>query len=140
LWSFYSLPLLASPSFPGTGLATFSTPSISRRSGNVLPEASEQNANQTNKQKRKSRIHYLRNMTPSLNISSIRGILAVGQPTTVTEQRESESVRVTKPAINRISVWRVTSLFEAFAMVFVASYLLALVALSGALLFYTFNR
>ena len=80
-------------------------------------------------------------MTPRLNTSSIRSILAVGQPTTVTKQKESESVTVTRPAIRGwISVWRVTSLFEAFAVVFVVAYLLALVALSGALLFYTFNR
>ena len=81
-------------------------------------------------------------MTPSLNIISARSLLAVGQPKTIAaKQTELKSVAVTKPALhNWRSVWRVTTLFEAFAGVFVAAYLFAAIALAAALLFYTFNR
>ncbi|MGA7129787.1 MAG: hypothetical protein WBZ19_25965 [Chthoniobacterales bacterium] len=81
-------------------------------------------------------------MTPSLNISSIHSMLTVGQPTTiVTKQKESKSVTVARPALRSWrSVWRLTSLFEAFAGILAVSYLFAAITLAGALLFYTFNR
>jgi hypothetical protein len=81
-------------------------------------------------------------MTPSLNIISVRSMLAVGQPKTITANRkEFESVTATKPAFqNWRSVWRVTTFFETAGAILVVFYLLAIVALCGALLFYTFNR
>jgi hypothetical protein len=81
-------------------------------------------------------------MTPSLNIFLARSMSTLGQPKTIgAKRREFECVTGTKLASqSRRSVWRVTSLFEAFAAMFVVFYLLALVALSCALLFYTFNR
>jgi hypothetical protein len=81
-------------------------------------------------------------MTPSLNMSSIDSMLAVGQPATiVTEPKESKSVTVTRRALRSWrSVWRVFNLFEAFAGILAVSYLFAATVLAGALLFYTFNR
>ena len=81
-------------------------------------------------------------MTPSLDIFLARSILTLGQPRTIAAKRtEFESVTGTKLASQSWrSVWCVTSLFEAFAAIFVVFYLLALVALSGAVLFYTFSR
>lgn len=81
-------------------------------------------------------------MTPSLHIFSTRNMLTLGQPKTIAAKRtEFESITGTKPASQSWrSVWRVTSLFEASAAIFLVFYLLALVALSCALLFYTFNR
>jgi hypothetical protein len=81
-------------------------------------------------------------MTPSLNIISARSMLAVGQPKRIAaRQKESKSVSVTKPALrNWRSVCRVGTLFETFVGVFVVFYLFAVIALAGALLFYTFKR
>jgi hypothetical protein len=69
-------------------------------------------------------------------------MLAVGQPKTIAaKQKESNRVSVTKPALHSWrSVWRVGTLFEMFAGVFVVFYLFAVIALAGALLFYTFKR
>lgn len=81
-------------------------------------------------------------MTRSINIISLRSMLAVGQPKTIAANpKDSKSVRVTKPAFQSWrSVWHVTTLLEAFAGVFVVFYLFAVAALGAALLFYTFNR
>ena len=81
-------------------------------------------------------------MTPSLNFISARSMLAVGQPKRIAaKQTESNRVSVTKPALHSWrSVWRVGTLFEMFAGVFVVFYLLAVIVLAGALLFYTFKR
>ncbi|MBV8212041.1 MAG: hypothetical protein JOZ08_02300 [Verrucomicrobia bacterium] len=81
-------------------------------------------------------------MTPSLNIICVRAMLAAGQPNTIAaKENDFKNVTVTKPACQSWrSVWRLTSLFEAFGAILVVSYLLGVVALSGALLFYTFNH
>ena len=81
-------------------------------------------------------------MTPSLNIIPVRSMLAAGQPAPIgAEQTELKSAKLAKPAFRTWrSVWQATTLFETFAGIFVVFYLLALVALSCALLFYTFNR
>ena len=81
-------------------------------------------------------------MTPSLNIISARNMLAVGQPEGIAaKQKESKSESVTKPALHSWrSVWRIGTLFETFVGVFVVFYLFAVIALAGALLFYTFKQ
>lgn len=80
-------------------------------------------------------------MTPTLNIISARSMLAAGQPKTIAfKQRRFKSLKVAKLVQNWRSILRLTTLFEAFAGIFLVSYLLAAIALTGALLFYTFNR
>jgi hypothetical protein len=68
-------------------------------------------------------------------------MLAVGQPETiVSKQRKFKSLKVAELVQSWRSVSRVTTLFETLAGIFLVCYLLAAIALAGALLFYTFNR
>jgi hypothetical protein len=69
-------------------------------------------------------------------------MLAAGQPNTPAAKRNDfKSVIVPKSAFQSWrSIRHVPTLFEALAGVLVVSYLFAVGALGGALLFYTFNR
>jgi hypothetical protein len=97
---------------------------------------------QSNSPVKKPESNIASNMTSSLNIISAPSLLAAGQPVTLAaEQTEFKSARVAKPAFpNWRLIWGITTLFEVCAGIFVVFYLIAAVALAGALLFYTFTR
>jgi hypothetical protein len=68
-------------------------------------------------------------------------MLAVGQPQTiVSKQRKFKILKVAELVQSWGSVLRVRTWFEAFTGIFLVCYLLAAIALSGALLFYTFHE
>ncbi|MBV9877441.1 MAG: hypothetical protein JO025_22120 [Verrucomicrobia bacterium] len=82
-------------------------------------------------------------MMPNLNIGSTGNVFAVGEAPVIgalqdaykKDVKDAKTFPQLKP-LARLS----TGLFEGLVCVFVVFYLLAVVALSGALLFYTFTR
>jgi hypothetical protein len=82
-------------------------------------------------------------MNPTLNLSSASGALAVDDvPASFALQRESDKYVTRAKTVRHIlpSAWRPAKLVEGIAAVITAFYLLGAIALSGALLFYTFSR
>ena len=82
-------------------------------------------------------------MTPNLNIGSAGNIFAVDEAPVIValqdEYKKDKNGAKTFPQLKPLARLS-TRLFEGLAGVFAIIYLLAVVALSGALLFYTFTR
>jgi len=82
-------------------------------------------------------------MNPTLNLSSASGALAVDDvPASFAPQRESDKYVTRAKNVRRLlaSALRPAKLVEVIAAGITALYLLGAIALSGALLFYTFSR
>ena len=81
-------------------------------------------------------------MTPSINNISARTAFVAGQPPEIAAKQEGLNFLRRTPSASRTRrwFWHAPTLFEAFAGILALSYLVAVAALAGALLFYTFNR
>jgi len=82
-------------------------------------------------------------MMPNLNISSADSMFAVGEAPIIVALQDEHKKDVkgakTFPQLKPLARLS-TGLFEGLVCVFAVFYLLAVAALSGALLFYTFTR
>jgi hypothetical protein len=82
-------------------------------------------------------------MNSTLDLSSAGKVLALGEVPTTTSEITTPEKSVTAErnvAGSQLSHWRASDILEGFVGVLAVLYLLGIVALGLALLFYTFNR